>query len=164
MAPKRLLLVLALVFSRAALGQEVSSEISSWDRTHPAAAATLASLIRDNPEGARRLFLWNRDHPLRAQAFVAWINGHPDQSLDDFLVSHRYWPVVDLVLKPYRPTVEAFIAWGRAHPDAAQDLASQPRGLAWVGFHVFGDLWDSQKPGVPTDAPEQAIPQPLPER
>jgi hypothetical protein len=147
---------------------EPSSVITSWEQSHPAASAALASLVRSDPAAAGRMFMWDRDHPLRAQAFVAWINTHPSESLDDFITVHRYWPVVDLVIKPYRSTFEAFIAWGRAHPDAAQDLASQPRGLAWVGFHTFAGLWDTKAAQAPTDAPEPAglpaNPPPPPER
>ena len=161
MAMKKLLAVAGwiLMASSAGFAGEVSPVISGWNANHGEAASTLANLVRSNPEAARRMFLWNRDHPLRSQSFVAWINEHPDQSLDDFLASHRYWPVVDLVIRPYRATFEAFIAWGRAHPDAARDLASQPRGLAWVGFHVFGDLWDTRTPlSAPTDQEPAGLP------
>ncbi len=160
MAMKKLLVVvtgLILSCSNVGLAQEASPLISGWDKNHPEAAASLATLVRSNPVAAGRMFLWNRDHPLRSQSFVAWINEHPDKSLDDFIASHRYWPVVDLVIKPYRALFEAFIAWGRAHPDATRDLASEPRGLSWVGFHTFGDLWDSRAPQLmPTDAAEPA--------
>jgi hypothetical protein len=160
MAMKKLMVVLAgLLLSLSSVGaaQEVSTVISGWDKNHPEAASSLASLVRSNAVGAGRMFLWNRDHPLRSQSFVAWINEHQDQTLDDFISSHRYWPVVDLVMKPYRATFEAFIAWGRAHPDATRELASEPKALAWVGFHVFGDQWDSRAPQLgPTDAAEPA--------
>ena len=160
MTTKTRLFVLAglvLSLSSAARAGEVSPAISGWGQSHPDAASALAGIVQSDPEGARRLFLWNRDHPLRARAFVAWINDQPDQSLDDFIEAHPRWPAVDLVIKPYRATFEAFIDWGRAHPQAARDLASQPRGLSFVGLHLFGDLWDSKTPlAAPTDAPEAA--------
>ncbi len=173
MAMKKLLLALTVWLSGAGLAQEASSDpalrpsvstslpaesavITHWDQQHPAAASTLASLVRDNPKAAGRMFMWDRDHPRRAQAFLAWINGRPNESLDDFVSAHHRWPVIQLVIEPYRATFEAFIAWGRAHPRAAQDLASEPRGLAWVGFHTFGGLWDAKAPQAPTDGPESA--------
>jgi hypothetical protein len=158
MAMKRLLLVWTLVLSGTGLAAEVAPALAGWDHNHPKAAAALADVVRNNPEAARRMFLWDHDHPLRSQAFVAWTTEHPEQGLDDFIAAHRDWPVIDLVIQPFRATFEAFISWARAHPEAARDLASEPKGLAWVGFHFFGDLLPRADravlPAAPPEAPE----------
>jgi hypothetical protein len=114
--------------------------ISQWADTHPA-MSSLATWTQENPDAARQVFWWNRRHPLRAQSWLRWILDHPDQSIDEFTSAHQGWPATNLVLNPNGEALAGLAAWVRAHPAAVQDLLSEPRGFAWVGFHDLDSLW-----------------------
>jgi hypothetical protein len=136
---------------------EPPPDVAQWAARHATASDALSTWIRDNPEGARQLFWWDRTHPLRARFFVRWFVDHPDARIDDFSSQFSDLPAVKLVLKPNQPAFEAFIAWVRAHPAAASDLSAHLRGVSWVGFHVYRDLWDAKAAPPPSDpSPDKA--------
>ncbi|MHB1846988.1 MAG: hypothetical protein ACYCWW_19370 [Deltaproteobacteria bacterium] len=123
---------------------QAQSPASGWAESHPDAAATLQEWIHQYPHAAHRVFVWDARHPGRAQAFVRWAATANGEGLPEFEASHADWPVVGDILKPYRPALEAFVSWARANHDAASELVATPRGLAWVGFHVFRPDWQSE--------------------
>ena len=125
---------------------EVGPLIAHWQENHPEAALALGDWVKKYPEGAGRLFKWNRHHPLRAHVFVEWLAEHPEEGLDAFVAAHKDWPASGNLLKPQREAIESLIAWARAHPEAAGDLATNERGFAWVGFHVFQKSWIPAEP------------------
>lgn len=126
--------------------------IAHWTDAHPAATFALVDWIQKSPESARLFFWWDRSHPLRAQAFLRWLIDNPAQPVDAFESAHAGWPAIDLVLKPNRDALDGLVAWVRAHPAAVQDLASTPRGFAWVGFHPLHHLWAPAEPAADSSA------------
>ena len=130
----------------AAIGDEPPAAISHWAETHPAALHSLADWALANPDAARQVVWWDHWHPVRAQDFLRWLLEHPTQSVDDFAAAHEAWPATSLVLRPNREALAGLTAWARAHPAALQDLLSEPRGLAWVGFHALTGLWKRPPP------------------
>ncbi len=133
---------------------DVVPEVLHWSDNHRDAAASLADWVKAHPEGAKRIFRWNRNHPRRSRVFLHWMIEHPQESLDAFVAAHKGWPASDNLLEPHRDAVDSFITWGRAHPEAVRDMTAGEYGLAWVGFHVFPDLWthEADRPAPPETA------------
>ncbi len=121
---------------------DVDLTISHWNENHPEAASTLGDWVRQYPQAAHRLFQWNRHHPLRSRAFIRWMSERPQETLDDFLAAHKDWRASQTLLKRRRDAVESLIAWARAHTDATREIAVDEQGFSWLGFHLFGPLWD----------------------
>ena len=139
----RFALALMLIASGAAAADEPQAA-QQWRERHPAASVALGDWVRTDRESARHVFHWAREHPLRAQAFLKWMVDHPQLTLDDFLVSHADWPVVELLMKPRRAAFDGLVRWEAQYPAAANDLAAKPRGLAAAGFHLYRSLWDTE--------------------
>ena len=115
--------------------------VTDWDRHHPDAARALGDWVHQHPAGARRVFKWDRRHPLRTKALVAWAADHPGQRFEDFAASHADWPVLDRFMRAHQDAMDGLIVWIQANSGAARELVQVPRGLAWVGFHVYRPLW-----------------------
>jgi|SRR5579872_2873766 len=112
--------------------------IERWSDAHPQASRELGDWARGHEAAARRFFEWDGHHPERSHEFVTWTITHPRENIDGFVAMHRGWPYFDEIAERHRPAADAFMFWCRRHPQAAESLMDHPRGLEWVGHHLYG--------------------------
>ena len=110
--------------------------LETWAQRHPQAAQALSAWEHQHPQAANKLFEWDQRHPDRAFELVNWAIAHPMENIDAFVMTHPNFGGIDRMLEKHRPAAEMFLAWCRQHPPAAQELASQPGGIAWAGAYV----------------------------
>ncbi len=120
--------------------------IERWSRNHPVASQELGEWVKNHPDAAAKFFEWDGHHPERSREFVTWTIAHPLQGIDAFVVTHRGWPVFDVIMERHRPAAETFMAWSRRHPRAAEALMMHPRGLQWAGNHLWREHWSLEHP------------------
>ncbi len=148
---KRTACVVAFLFAAPVLGAPppggaAPPGIERWSRNHPEAAQELGQWVKNHPEAAEKFFEWDGHHPERSREFVTWAITHPGDTVDVFVMTHRGWPVFDVIMEKHRPGAEAFIAWCRRHSKAAEALMMHPRGLEWAGHHLLREYWRLEHP------------------
>jgi hypothetical protein len=89
------------------------------------------------PDAARRLVSWDERHTEQAREFVTWTVTQPGGGIEAFLASHPKGQFLSDVGERHMLAADAFMAWCRRHPEAATELVSHPRGLEWVGRHLY---------------------------
>jgi hypothetical protein len=120
--------------------------IERWNFNHPEAARELGEWVKNHPEAAARFFEWDGNHPMRSKEFVTWTILHPAENIDAFVVTHRGWPLFNVIMEKHRPAAESFMAWCRRHPRAAEALMMHSRGLQWAGNHLLKEFWSLEHP------------------
>ena len=94
---------------------------------------------------------------------MQWCAASPGEPLESFESAHGDWPIVDAMFKPNGAALAAFVGWAETHPQAARELVEEPRGLAWVGFHLFRADWAAAEGQSPEPAPSPVDPAAPPE-
>jgi hypothetical protein len=132
----RKLVLLAILSGCATAPPPPPPGLQTWAQRHPEAAQELSIWEHQHPQAAAKLYDWDQRHPDRAFELVNWAIAHPNENVDAFVMTHPGWGGIDRMLEVHRPAAEMFLVWCRRHPPAAQELASQPGGIAWAGAAV----------------------------
>jgi hypothetical protein len=115
--------------------------IETWATSHPDAASALRTWVHENPEAARDIFSFDAKKPARSKALVLWAIHHPTDDIMVFAGMHPDWEWFSAAMSKYHLGADQFVAWTRAHPKAAEELLGHPRGLRWVGDHLYASEW-----------------------
>jgi hypothetical protein len=107
-----------------------------WKEHHREASDELGQWARASPQSAAKFFEWDGRHTDSVHTFVSWAIRNPGNAVD-FNRTHPDWPGFKEILEHHRPAAEAFMSWCRRNAQAAEDLMSHPRGLEWVGNHLY---------------------------
>ena len=118
-----------------------NGSVENWATRHAAAAKELGTWAHANPEAAKFVFEYDGHHPERNRELVLWAVYHPGEDIMTFAAKHPGWEWFDKVAARHRAGTDQFLEWTRHNPVAAEELVGHPRGLLWVGEHLYASEW-----------------------
>jgi hypothetical protein len=120
--------------------------VENWAVRHPEAAKELGAWAHANPDAAKFVFEYDGHHPDRNRELVLWAIYHPSDDIMNFAAKHPEWEWFDKIVAKHRAGTDQFLEWARRNPIAAEELVGHPRGLLWVGEHLYAAEWQQKPP------------------